>query len=78
MRKSYEDAAAKLSEDRDPEQYVVILPDWDGAVTQTVGFTDVDRQVGIALIDGTGHIIDLHQGGDPASTAVRMLKTAGI
>jgi prolycopene isomerase len=78
MRKSYEDAAAKLPEDRDPEQYVVILPDWDGAVTQTIGFTDVDQQVGIALIDGTGHIIDRHQGGDPASTAVTMLETAGI
>ena len=40
----------------DPSQMVVMLPDWDGAVTASYGLKGVDKQAVAVAIDGNGYI----------------------
>ena len=41
---------------QDKSSAIVLLPDWDGAVTQRFGLSGVDRQAVAVLIDGDGGI----------------------
>ncbi len=40
----------------DPSQMVIMLPDWDGAVTASYGLRGVDKQAVAVAIDGEGSI----------------------
>jgi hypothetical protein len=40
----------------DPSQAIIMLPDWDGAVTKSFGLQAVDQQAVAVLIDGNGYI----------------------
>ncbi|MCA9934268.1 MAG: NAD(P)/FAD-dependent oxidoreductase [Ardenticatenaceae bacterium] len=76
MRKSFEEAAAALPAGMKPEEYVVILPDWDGAVTQAVGLQDVDKQAGVAVLDGNGRVVGVYQGDALVEKVMGLLATA--
>jgi hypothetical protein len=50
MTSEYEKAVQALPPGEAPEDYVVILPDWDGAFVMALGFTeDVSRRLGVAV-----------------------------
>lgn len=40
----------------DPSRIIIMLPDWDGAVTASYGLKDVDKQAVAVAIDGGGNI----------------------
>lgn len=40
----------------DASQAIIMLPDWDGAVTKSYGLTDVNAQAVAVLVDGNGYI----------------------
>jgi phage tail protein X len=77
MRKAYNDAASSLADGLSAEDYVVILPDWDGSITKAVGLDAVDKTAGVAVIDRSGKIVGVHQGKDLAAAALNMLARAG-
>jgi len=56
MRKTYQENGANLPEGLKPEDYVLILPDWDGKVTQAAGFKDVNQTLGVAILSQTGDL----------------------
>ena len=62
MQKSYEKASQALPPGESPADFIVILPDWDGAVTKGLGFIDVDKQAGVVVVDQNGQIITINQG----------------
>ena len=74
IRKAYQEAVASLEKDQPPEEYIVILPDWDGSVTASLGLRNTSRTAGIAVLDGEGNVLVTSQGADLASTAVRLLE----
>lgn len=77
MRKAYQKTASQLPQEMPAEEYVVILPDWDGALTKAAGLRDVNETGGIIVLDHAGDVIGVYQGDDPASAALVLLAKAG-
>lgn len=72
MKESYEKAASSLPAEARPEDYVLILPDWDGSVTDAVELKNVNQKAGVVVLDAGGNILSVEQGGD-ASSVLKML-----
>jgi len=78
MKSSYNDAVASLEPGMKPEEYVLIAPDWDGKLLKPLGFEDVSKQMGVAVIDGKGQLVGTYQGDDaPAQTMALVEKAIG-
>lgn len=73
MRKSYQEAVATLPQGMSPEEYVIILPDWDGTVTTAFKLQQVDKTAGVVVLDQQGQIIGQYQGEYLAKAALDML-----
>jgi hypothetical protein len=78
MKSSYNDAVKNLQEGRKPEDYVLIVPDWDGQVLEPLGIDDVTKTIAVAVIDATGNMVGTYQGDDPTGHALSLLKEAGL
>jgi hypothetical protein len=78
MKSSYKDAVANLEPGKTPEEYVLILPDWDGAVLTPLGIEDVSKQIAIAVIDASAMVVGTHQGNDAPSQALALLDQARV
>jgi hypothetical protein len=76
MKESYARAVARLGEGQSPEEYVLILPDWDGAVITALGIADPGKAVAVAVIDGAGNVTGVYHGFDSASRALALLEQA--
>lgn len=77
MKSSYNDAVKNLLEGRTPEQYVLIVPDWEGQVLAPLGVDDVTETIAVAVIDRSGSVVGVYQGDDPASGVLPLLERAG-
>jgi phytoene dehydrogenase-like protein len=73
MRESYEKAGRKLPPGEKPQEYVIILPDWDGSVTKSFGLGDTSKTVGLVVLDAQGGVIGTYQGGEPEAHALELL-----
>jgi len=73
IRKAYQEAVTRLEKGQPPEEYIVILPDWDGSVSAALGLRNTSSAAGVAVLDGDGRILATFQGDDLASTAVSLL-----
>jgi len=73
MKENYEKAAASLPAEANPADYVLILPDWDGSVTKSVGLKDTNKTAGIAVFNAKGQVVGTYQGSDSIAKAVEML-----
>lgn len=76
MKESYGKAAASLANGIKAEDYVFILPDWDGSATKAFGLKDTNKTAGVAVLNTGGNIIGTHQNRDLISQAMQLL--AGI
>jgi all-trans-retinol 13,14-reductase len=74
MKDSYNQAVAALPKDTCAEDNVVILPDWDGGVTESVGLKDVNKNAGVAVLDAQGNVIGTYQGNDAVNTVLGLLE----
>ncbi len=77
MRKAYQETASQLPQEMPAEEYVVILPDWDGAVTRAAGLRNVNETAGVIVLDHAGDVMGVYQGDDPASAALALLAKVG-
>ncbi len=73
MKSSYEEAAEGLPAGYAPEDYVIILPDWDGSVTRAVGLKDVSQAAGVVVIDAAGNLLGVHQEDDALNQTLTSL-----
>jgi hypothetical protein len=76
MKSSYNDAVKGLEPGMDPEKYVLIAPDWDGALLLPLGFDDVTKAIGVAVIDAGGNLVGSYQGDDPQAHVLGLLERA--
>lgn len=74
MRKSYVRAEEELPEGKRAEDYVVILPDWDGSATQAFGFSDMGEDIGLVVLDTDGEITGFHRGENATDQALEDLR----
>ena len=73
LREVHQQAVASLEEGMLPEEYIVILPDWDGGATAALGFRNTPNNAGVILLDGEGNLLEVYQGADLAETTLRLL-----
>ena len=74
MKGSYAKAAAAMPPGLDAADYVVILLDWDGSVSQTYGAVKIDRQPRLVLIDAAGTVSAVYQDVEIGAAALAMVE----
>jgi hypothetical protein len=74
MKSSYNDAVKDLEPGMKPEDYVLIVPDWDGKLLKPLGFDDVTKNIGVAVIDAKGNVVGTYQGDDATTQVMSMLE----
>jgi hypothetical protein len=77
MKSSYNDAVKNLQPGRKPEDYILIVPDWDGVLLGPLGIDDVTKTIAVAVIDARGGLVGVYQGNDAAAEALVMLERTG-
>ena len=71
IEKAYFNAAGKIPAGADPADLVVLLPDWDGAVHDTVGVVGSPERAAVVVADGEARIVCVDQGDDLAGAALK-------
>ncbi len=74
MRESYDKASKSIPQGQDSQNYIIILPDWDGKATQGFGLGDTSKIVGLAVLDEQGGVVGTYQGNEPERHALELLK----
>ncbi len=74
MKSSYEEAVAGLPKNLAPEDYVIILPDWDGSVTKAAGLENVNEQIGMVFLDAAGDLQGVFRGDAAVGRALELLE----
>jgi hypothetical protein len=73
LEKAYLKAAAKLPEGHDPLDYVVLIPDWDGSVTDQLEAEGSTREAVVVVADAKGEIKGTCRGKDLAQQTIKIL-----
>ncbi len=60
-------AVEALEPGKEPADFVVILPDWDGSAVRKLGLEDATKALGLALLDTSGRVEWRYQGPEPAA-----------
>ncbi|MEI8084093.1 MAG: hypothetical protein WCI74_19820 [Actinomycetes bacterium] len=76
IRGAYDKAAKALPAGVSPEQYIVILPDWDGSVTKSFGLSNTGKTAALVVLNPQGTVIGSYQGADPKSAVMEFLAQA--
>lgn len=73
MKGSYNKAAAAMPPGLDAADYVIILLDWDGKVSQAYGAHKIERRPRLVLLDTPGTVRGIHQGEEIEQDALAMI-----
>lgn len=73
LEKAYFNAAGKVPDEADPADLVVLLPDWDGSVHDTVEVQDSTDKAAVMVADDQGRIVCHDQNDNLAETALAAL-----
>jgi hypothetical protein len=74
MKGSYTKAAAAMPPGLDAADYVIILLDWDGSVSNAYGAHKIERRPRLVLLDDQGTVRGVHQGEEIRQPAVSMVE----
>lgn len=73
LAQAYERASEELPDGADPEDYILILPDWGGVVSRRFGVRNTGRAAAVAVIDEEWNLAGTYQGQDPAGVVLDLL-----
>ena len=73
LEKAYLKATAKLPGGADGRDYVILLPDWDGSVTDAMGISGSTVTAAIIVADRAGNVVGTEQGDELGSAALKLL-----
>jgi hypothetical protein len=76
MKSSYNDAVANLQEGRTAEDYVLILPDWEGDAFTALEVEDVKETVTVVVLDAKGEKVGAYK--DAAGTLDGLRKAGAV
>lgn len=65
MESAYRDAAAEIPVEFDPADHLILLPDWEGTITNAYHADNSDREVHLRLVDPEGNM-DMSLAGMPS------------
>ena len=74
MKRSYAKAAAAMPPGLDAADYVVILLDWDGSVSDAYGARKIARRPRLVLLDPQGAVSAVHQDAEISAAALAMVE----
>jgi hypothetical protein len=74
INREYQKAVDDLKPDQKPEDYVILLPDWNGQMTKAFGFKDTNSKVGLVFLDASGYILETYHGDNPVTDVLTLLK----
>jgi hypothetical protein len=74
MRESYNKASGSLPQGENPQDYVIILPDWDGSITKSFNLGDTSKTVGLAVLNVQGSVVGTYQGSESEMKVIEFLK----
>jgi len=74
----YKEVAGRLAPGQEPRDYIVMLPDWKGAVAPALGLEDLQDQLGVAVIAADGSVAGVHSGAEPLNAVIGLLEGAGV
>ncbi len=77
MANNYKENAKGVPADRDPADYIIILPDWDAKVMKALGIESVSKELALAVIAPGGALVGSYQGDGAGERAVELLRLAG-
>ena len=76
MTHRYKESAKDLPPGRDPAEWIIILPDWDGSLIEALGIADVSQELAVAVVAPGGKLLGVHQGPGAGAAAMEMLARA--
>ena len=76
LKKIYATTAEHMLDHLNPEDYILILPDWDGAVHKALDLTGTDKNAAIIVLNSSGQIVGIEQNDHLPESALRLLKEA--
>jgi hypothetical protein len=76
LKKIYATTGEHMPDHLNPEDYILILPDWDGVVHKALDLTDTDKNAAIVVLDRGGQIVGIEQNDHLPESALRLLKEA--
>lgn len=75
IKGAYETAKKQIPEGYNPEDYLILLPDWKGNTFNTYGIQDVSNQIALVMIDAKGIVRQIYQDAHPIPTCLTFLET---
>lgn len=72
----YDDAAKQMPKELKPEDYIFLLPDWDGKVTKSFGVKNQDKVAALVVVDRDGIVSGSYQGPEPGPAMLALVKQA--
>jgi hypothetical protein len=76
LEQVYDDAAKQMPADLKPEDYIFLLPDWDGKVTKSFGVKNQDKTAALVVVNRDGVVIGSYQGPEPAQAMLALVRKA--
>ncbi|MFZ4816694.1 MAG: hypothetical protein ACOYL5_19315 [Phototrophicaceae bacterium] len=73
LQLAYNEGVKRLPEGIDPVEYVIVLPDWKGQLTESLAVGKVSRQAAVAVVDGAGNVVGKYKGERVGDAALQML-----
>ena len=77
LEKAYHKAAGKLPPGANPVDWVILLPDWDGAATDSLGVRDSTATAAVIVADSEGNIVGTRQGDELGVAVLELLAGLG-
>lgn len=74
LEKAYHNAADRLPEGIDPADHVILLPDWDGTVFDSLGIKNANAQAVVVVADRQGRILCQARENDLGAQALEALR----
>jgi len=72
MRGEFDKAVRELAPGQDPFDYVIILPDWDGAFVASTSLADVSKRLGVAVF-ANGELVGIVQDEAPVEGVLNLV-----
>ena len=76
MDSAYREAAKEVPAERDPADYLILLPDWTNEIFEAYRIPDVGQYAAVVLIDGEGRIAASYHG--PETVAQAMTRVSAL
>jgi hypothetical protein len=74
LNSAYERACFELPPDADPTEFIMILPDWNGAVNLAYGARRTSRAAAVVVVDGASKVAGTYQGERPVEAVMYLLE----